>query len=136
MDHLLEDRCEVLGDLVLGLWGPMSPDVLGAVGHDNTSHGSANAINSVHAGEVRFVARGGRGRDGLVADSGMLRTIGSRYATRTWPGTCPGAKPERSGNRRPNSGCVGSVTSIAGAGAVSGVLKGVSRCSVFRHHRA
>ena len=74
MEHLLEDRREVLDDLALDLWGPVPPDVLGLVGHDSTSHCSASEINSVSACEVSFVARAGRGKERLVAGSGMLRT--------------------------------------------------------------
>src|SRR5215470_10200354 len=113
MDYLLEDRRKVLDDLVLGLWGPVPPDVLGSMGHDSTSHCSASDSNSVNACDVNLVAGPGRGSDRLVAASGMLRTICWRYPTRTWPGECRGENTERSGNRRPNSGCVGSVTSIS-----------------------
>src|SRR5262245_25114841 len=71
----------------------------------------------------------------LVASSGILSTSWSRYATRTWPGECRGANMDRSGKRRPKSGCVGSVTSISWAGSLSGFLTGVLRCVLVRHHR-
>jgi len=113
-------------------WRPVPPDVLGSVGHDSTSHASASEINSVSACEVSLVARCGRGRQRLVARSGMLSTICSRSATRTWPGACSGAKMEMSWKRRPKSGCVGSVTSISWVGSLRGFLKGVLRYSVVR----
>jgi hypothetical protein len=75
MDHLLKDRDEILDDLALELWRPVPPEVLGSVGHDSTSHSSASEINSVSACEVSLVARVGRGRQRLVARSGMLRAI-------------------------------------------------------------
>jgi hypothetical protein len=75
MEHLLEDRDAVLDDLAWDRWRPVPPDVLGSVGHDRTAHASASDINSVSAGEVSVVARAGRGRERLVARSGMLRTI-------------------------------------------------------------
>jgi hypothetical protein len=75
MDHLLEDRDEVLADVALDLWRPVPPDVVGSVGHDSTSQSSASEINSVSARDVSLVARAGRGRERLVARSGMLSTI-------------------------------------------------------------
>jgi len=128
MDHLLEDRCEVLDDLVSDLWGPVLPDVLGSVGHDSTSHCSASDSTSVSASDVSLVARVGRGGKRLVAGSGILRTGCSRYATRTWPGVWSGATIERRRNRRPNSGCVGPVISISWVDSSSGFLKRALRC--------
>jgi len=75
MDHLLEDRDAVLDDWAWELWRPVPPDVLGSGGHDRTSHASASAINWVSAGDVSVVARAGRGRERLVARSGMRSTI-------------------------------------------------------------
>src|SRR5262245_4908743 len=113
MDHLLEDGCKVLDDLGLELRRQALPDVVRSVGHDSTPYCSAREISSVTACDVSLVGRVGRGGATLVARSGILSTSWSRYATRTWPGEWSGANTERSGKRRPKSGCVGSVTSIS-----------------------
>jgi hypothetical protein len=74
-DHLLEDRREVLQDLVLDVGQQAPPDLLWSVWHNSASHASASDTSSVSACEVSLVAGVGRGGTRLVACNGMLRTI-------------------------------------------------------------
>ena len=69
---------------------------------------------------------GGRGTR-LVAASGSFSSARPRWATRAWP-TAPLARDpltDTTGNRRPKSGCPGSVTSISTKSPSSGFWKGV-----------
>jgi hypothetical protein len=79
VDHLLEDRREVLDDLVLDFWGQSPPDAVGLVGH-KTSHCLVSAISSVKAGPVSLVGSGSAslGPARLVAGSGRRKSIYSR----------------------------------------------------------
>jgi len=113
MDYLLEDGGEFFTDLRLELRREATPDVGGLDGH-NTSHWAASATRSLMAGRVSLVRATGRVDLRLVAATGIRKSISSRYATKTWPGPGRDDVRDTTGNRRPKSGWVGSVTSISG----------------------
>src|SRR3954451_19619051 len=128
MDHLREEGRDVPGDLAPQRLGGASPDAFGPDEHAATSLSSARAISSRIASTESLLspASGGRGTR-LVAASGSFSSARPRWATRAWP-TAPLARDpltDTTGNRRPKSGCPGSVTSISTKSPSSGFWKGV-----------
>src|SRR4051794_16326493 len=128
MDHLREEGRDVPGDLAPQRLGGASPDAFGPDEHAATSLSSARAISSRIASTESLLspASGGRGTR-LVAASGSFSSARPRWATRAWP-TAPLARDpltDTTGNRRPKSGCPGSVTSISAKSPSSGFWKGV-----------
>src|SRR4051812_30939686 len=128
MDHLREEGRDVPGDLAPQRLGGASPDAFGPDEHAATSLSSARAISSRIASTESLLspASGGRGTR-LVAASGSFSSARPRWATRAWP-TAPLARDpltDTTGNRRPKSGCPGSVTSISTKSPSPGFWKGV-----------
>jgi hypothetical protein len=83
MDYLLEDRREVVEDVMLDVWGQSPPDGGWMSGH-NVSHSPANAMSSWAASLVSLVGTNGWDEASVVAASGMRKTSASRYPTSTW----------------------------------------------------
>src|SRR4051795_1790218 len=136
MDHLREEGRDVPGDLAPQRLGGASPDAFGPDEHAATSLSSARAISSRIASTESLLspASGGRGTR-LVAASGSFSSARPRWATRAWP-TAPLARDpltDTTGNRRPKSGCPGSVTSISTKSPSSGFWKGVPTDVLVRH---
>jgi hypothetical protein len=77
MDHLVEDRREVVDDLVLQGGRETLPHVVGSAGH-GTSHCAARAKRSVIASCVSFVGVRGRGAVRLVEARGRRKVMWSR----------------------------------------------------------
>src|SRR3954471_11969832 len=128
MDHLREEGRDVPGDLAPQRLGGASPDAFGPDEHAATSLSSATAISSRIASTESLLspASGGRATR-LVAASGSFSSARPRWATRAWP-TAPLARDpltDTTGNRRPKSGCPGSVTSISARSPSPGFWKGV-----------
>jgi hypothetical protein len=126
MDYLLDDGGEFFPDLRLESGREARPDG-GGLGGPNPSHWAASVTRSLRAGRVSFVRATGRDGMRLVAATGMRKSIYSRYATKTWPGPGRDDVRDTTGNRRPNSGWVGSVTSISDRSWGTGFLRGVLR---------
>jgi hypothetical protein len=79
MDHLREDRGDVLDDLAAELVGQAPPDVLGSDGHAATPLSSARVISSSSASRVSFVGGAtSRGGARLVAAIGIFSSTRSR----------------------------------------------------------
>jgi len=74
MDHLLEDRGEVVAELGAQGPGEAGPDIGGAGGH-GASQCPARVTNSVIASNVSVVWRAGRGGARLVAATGSRKVI-------------------------------------------------------------
>jgi hypothetical protein len=126
MVYLPEDRGKVIGDGIALVFGELTPDVARVDGHAS-SLSPAQARKSVTASRVSLVAMPlGTGRR-LVAGIGILNSMVLRYITRTKPRACAEVLIETTGNRRPNSGWVGSVTSISSGDDDSRFWKGASR---------
>jgi hypothetical protein len=126
MDYLREDRGKLVGDAAPQRLGDALPDALGSDDHASTPLFSVRVTSSRMASAVSLLTTspGGRGAR-LVAAIGSRSRIWSRRTTRTWPLPLgPGLLPDTSVNRRPKSGCLGSVTSITPPSA--GFWKGVS----------
>jgi hypothetical protein len=133
MVYLPEDRGKVTGDGTALVFGELTPDVARVDGHAS-SLSPAQARKSVTASRVSLVAMPlGTGRR-LVAGIGILNSMVLRYITRTKPRACAEVLTETTGNRRPNSGWVGSVTSISSGDDASRFWKGASRNPVVRQH--
>jgi len=78
MDHLVEDRGEVVDDLVLQSGREALPQVVGSAGH-GVSHCSARAKRSVSASRVSFVGVRVDGR-------GVVRLVEARGRRKAmWP---------------------------------------------------
>src|SRR3954454_4157778 len=138
MDHLREEGRDVPGDLAPQRLGGASPDAFGPDEHAATSLSSARAISSRIASTESLLspASGGRGTR-LVAASGSFSSARPRWATRAWP-TAPLARDpltDTTGNRRPKSGCPGSVTSTSTKSPSPGFWKGVPTDVLVRQHR-
>src|SRR3954463_22879 len=132
MDHLREDRGEVLDDLGAESVGQALPDAFRSDRHVVTPHSSARATSSSSASRVSLLSascgcRGAR----LVAATGSFSTMRSRLATRAWP-SLRRALTEPSRKRRPKSGCRESVTSISIESRSVGLWKGASTDAVVR----
>jgi hypothetical protein len=74
MDHLLEDRGEVVADLDAQGPGQVGPDIGGSGGH-RPSQCPARVTNSVIASNVSVVWGAGRGGARLVAATGSRKII-------------------------------------------------------------
>src|SRR6266436_8309807 len=85
MDYLLEDRREVVENVVLDVWGQSPPDGGWISGH-SASHSPATVMSSWIASPVSLVGTPGRHGASVVTASGMHKAIASRYPTSTWPG--------------------------------------------------
>src|SRR4051812_45507802 len=125
MRYLREDRGKLVRDVASHRLGDTEPDALGSDEHASTPLLSVRVTSSRMASMVSLLAIPPNGRDArLVAALGSLSSIWLRNATRTWPPPLAfGPGPDTSANRRPKSGCVGSVTSITPPSA--GFWKGV-----------
>jgi len=77
MDHLVEDRGEVVDDLVLQGGREVLPQVVGSAGH-GAPHCAARAKRSVIASRVSFVGVSGRGDIRLVEASGRRKVMWPR----------------------------------------------------------
>jgi hypothetical protein len=119
MDHLREDRGDVVDDLAPDVVGQALPELPGSDGHTASPLLSrTKAISSATASHVSFVVGAlGRGGARLVAATGIRSSMRSRYRTNAWPPPSArgGALTDTSAKRRPKSGCAGSVTSISTA---------------------
>jgi hypothetical protein len=134
MVYLPEDRGKVISDGIALVFGELTPDVARVDGHAS-SLSPAQARKSVTASRVSLVAMPlGTGRR-LVAGIGILNSMVLRYITRTKPRACAEVLTETTGNRRPNSGWVGSVTSISSGDDASRFWKGASRLVLVRQYR-
>src|SRR5689334_11830778 len=115
MDHLREECDDLRGDLAPQRRGGALPDEFGPDGHAATSPSTASAISSATASAESLLGTpsGGRGAR-LVAASDSLSSTRPWWATRAWPSlVARGPLTDTTGNRRPKSGCLGSVTSIS-----------------------
>ncbi len=77
MDHLVEDRREFVGDVVLELGGQASPELRGGTRH-SASHCSATAKRSLSASDVSFVGFNGRGAVSVVVPIGRRKVMWPR----------------------------------------------------------
>jgi hypothetical protein len=132
MGYLREDRGKLVGDAAPQRLGDALPDAPGSDEHASTPLLSVRAISSRTASMVSLLATVSGGREArLVAAIGSLSSICPRRATRTLPlPLAVGLLPDTSANRRPKSGCLGSVTSITSP--ATGFWKGVSTDTLFR----
>src|SRR4051794_39391225 len=126
MRYLREDRGKLVRDGASQRFGGALPDALGSDEHASTPLLSVRAISSRMASMVSLLATSPGGRDArLVAAIGSLSSICPRSTTSMLsPPLGFGLLPDASANRRPKSGCLGSVTSITPPSA--GFWKGVS----------
>ena len=88
------------------------------------------------ASAVSLVEMTGRDSASVVEATGSRKTMYSRYETNAQPAPCKGALTEISVKRRPNKGCVGSVTSISVLFSSSGLLNRVLSCGIVRPRTA
>src|SRR3954467_2731425 len=126
MGYLREERGKLVGDVAPQRLGDALPDAPGSDEHASTPRLSVRAISSRTASMVSLLAAVSGGREArLVATIGSLRRICPSWATRALPlPLAVGLLPDTSANRRPKSGCLGSVTSITSP--ATGFWKGVS----------
>src|SRR5712692_6447386 len=82
MDYLLQDRREVVEDVMLDVWRQSPPDGGWMSGH-STSHSPATVMSSWVASPVSLVGTHGWDAASVVAASGMRKTSPSRYPTST-----------------------------------------------------
>jgi len=126
MRYLREDRGKLVRDGASQRFGGALPDALRSDEHASTPLLSVRVISSRMASMVSLLATSPGGRDArLVAAIGSLSSICPRSTTSML--SLPlgsGLLPDASANRRPKSGCLGSVTSITPPSA--GFWKGVS----------
>src|ERR1051325_6216347 len=126
MRYLREDRGKLVRDGASQRFGGALPDALGSDEHASPPLLSVRVISSRMASMVSLLAISPGGRDArLVAAIGSLSSICPRSTTSMLsPPLGFGLRPDASANRRPKSGCLGSVTSITPPSA--GFWKGVS----------
>jgi hypothetical protein len=128
--YLREDRGKLVGDVALQRLRDTLPDALGLDDHACTPLFSARVISCRTASMVSLLTTASSGRGArLVAATGSRSRICPCRTTRTW--SLPlvlGLRPDTSVNRRPKSGCLGSVTSITSLSG--GFWKGVSTNAV------
>jgi hypothetical protein len=134
MVYLPEDRGKVIGDGTALVFSELTPDVARVDGHAS-SLSPAQARKSVTASRVSLVAMPLRPGRRLVAGIGILNSMVLRYITRTKPRACAEVLTETTGNRRPNKGWVGSVTTISSGDDASRFWKGASRLVLVRQYR-
>src|SRR5918993_2060544 len=134
MVYLPEDRGKVTGDGTALVFRELTPDVARVDGHAS-SLSPAQARKSVTASRVSLVAMPLRPGRRLVAGIGILNSMVLRYITRTKPRACAEVLTETTGNRRPNKGWVGSVTTISSGNKSSRFWNGASRLVLVRQHR-
>src|SRR3954452_7315966 len=136
MRYLREDRGKLVRDGASQRFGGALPDALGSDEHASTPLLSVRVISSRMASMVSLLAISPGGRDArLVAAIGSLSSICPRSTTSMLsPPLGFGLRPDASANRRPKSGCLGSVTSITPPSA--GFWKGVSTNALVREHFA
>src|SRR3982751_5930925 len=139
MNPLREEGCDVLGDRAPQRLGGAVPDAFGPDEHVPPSLSSARAISSATASAESLLspASGGRGTR-LVAASGRVSSTRGERATRMCPPARPGARgplTDTTANRRPKSGCPGSVTSTSVKPRSAGFWKGASTNVVEQAHR-
>src|SRR3954451_5472769 len=134
MRYLREDRGKLVRDGASQRFGRALPDALRSDEHASTPLLSVRVISSRMASMVSLLATSPGGRDArLVAAIGSLSSICPRSTTSML--SLPlgsGLLPDASANRRPKSGCLGSVTSITPPSA--GFWKGVSTNALVRQH--
>src|SRR3982750_1619928 len=113
MRYLREDRGKLVRDGASQRFGGALPDALGSDEHASTPLLSVRVISSRMASMVSLLAISPGGRDArLVAAIGSLSRICPRSTTSMLsPPLGFGLRPDASANRRPKSGCLGSVTS-------------------------
>src|SRR5215831_14346082 len=135
IDYLLDDCVEIFADLRLQWDRELPPEIVGLDGH-NTSHCVASSTTSRTAASVSLVRTTGGDAIRLVTATGMRKNMEGRYATTTRSGRSGKFGRVMTGNRRPKSGCVGSVISISGSAWESGLFRGVLSLWVVRSIRA
>src|SRR6266508_3022068 len=84
MNHLDQDRREVVDDGLLAVWAESSPDIPGWlwIAH-RASPGSAKVTSSAIASRVNLVRGMSRAAAKFVASRGMRNRMELRYTTRT-----------------------------------------------------
>src|SRR3954451_2664814 len=135
MRYLREDRGKLVRDGASQRFGGALPDALGSDEHASTPLLSVRVISSRMASMVSLLAISPGGRDArLIAAIGSLSSICPRSTTSMLsPPLGFGLRPDASANRRPKSGCLGSVTSITPPSA--GFWKGVPTNRLVRQYR-
>src|SRR5271166_792542 len=132
--NLLINRSKVGQNVLLHYRGQSLPDVDGTNRHE-LSQSSANSRISRTEATVSRVETAGRGEARVVACSGMRKIRVWWYRTKAWPVSRGEWLRETSEKRRPNRGCVGSVTSMSGRGSSVGFLNRVDSCRIVQARR-